>query len=107
MEFLSRIATSPIPIPSQKQSLEHCAGYTGKQRGKRRKSCSGLSISTGRTSWKFNWADGQLNMGNPARRMKQPSYAETRHNRLYQNRRERQMFYCKQGVGILRHDTVS
>jgi len=46
-------------------------------------------------------------MGNPARRMKQPSYAETRHNRLYQNRRERQMFYCKQGVGTLRHDTVS
>ena len=50
----------PYTNTSQKRSLKHCAGYTGKRRGKRRKSCSDLSINTGRTSWKFNRADGHI-----------------------------------------------
>ena len=40
--------------------LETLCRLYGKAEGKRRKSCSGLSINTGRTSWKFNRADGHI-----------------------------------------------
>ena len=56
--FSLRKITSLMPTPSRRRSLKRCAEYMAGQRGKRKKYCSALSISTVRTSWKFSRTDG-------------------------------------------------